>query len=157
MNKKYIKLGIVAFSVIVVFVAIIIAGVNMQYENEKREIQESKSTALDTYYRNKDIAKLYLKVYNIIDNSTYQTTKNELYDYLSPNMQNELFSTVNYEGLDLHKMKTTLISVEGTNYPMNEVNTFMIKYNLKGVNYDQDITNLIDIQDGEIQRVVRIK
>lgn len=158
MERKHLRNIIIGvLCLILFFVGIAKICIDMQYNNEKKAIEESKSTVLNTYNRNKDIAKLYLKVYNIRDNATYQTTKNELFDYLSPSMQRELFGTATYEGLDLHKMETSLISVEGTNYPNNEINTFMIKYNLTGVNYDQDITNLIDIKDGEIQRVIRIK
>ena len=54
-------------------------------------------------------------------------------------------------------METELIRVIGTNNGANEKNTFLLEYNLKAVNYDQNITNLIEIEDGVITNVTRIK
>jgi hypothetical protein len=54
-------------------------------------------------------------------------------------------------------MDTKLIRIIGTNNGPYEKNTFLVEYNLKAVNYDQDITNLIDIENGVITKVTRIK
>ena len=57
----------------------------------------------------------------------------------------------------MHKLNVTIKNITGTNYALDKVNTFMVEYNLKGVNYNQDITNLIDMKNGQILKVTRIK
>ena len=153
MKKKFIILGIVF---IIILALVINYGVNKKYENDLKKIQESKVTFLDNYNRNKALAESYLDVYQIVDEGSYQRVKNYMYNSFSSEMRQELFPSVNYTGLDLHSMSTTEIRCIGTNNQTGE-NTFLLEYNLKGVNYDQDITNLITIENGQIQKVIRIR
>lgn len=132
-------------------------GLEIHYNDEISEIKASRSVAFSDYEKNKYLAESYLKVYQIVDNSSYQSVKNAMYHSFSTEMQKQIFPTVNYEGVDLHKMETDLIRVIGTNNGANEKNTFLLEYNLKAINYDQNITNLIEIEDGVITSVTRIK
>ena len=129
----------------------------MRYNTELAKIEASRNTELDNYKNNKNLAKSYLRVYDIQDESSYQNVKNDMYHKFSTEMQKELFPTVNYEGLDLHDLNTELIRVIGTNNGYEKENTFLLEYRLTGVNYDQTITNLVTIQKGVITDVVRIK
>ena len=155
------KLNIKVIFCIIFFLLCIVLGLKlgleMRYEGKLEEIENSYDTRLDNYERNKYLAESYLKVYQIVDNSSYQSVKNAMYHSFSTEMQNQIFPTVNYEGVDLHKMETELIRVIGTNNGENEKNTFLLEYNLKAINYDQNITNLIEIEDGVITSVTRIK
>ena len=45
----------------------------------------------------------------------------------------------------------------GTNNNYEDENTFLLEYNLTGVNYNQDITNIVTVRNGVIMSVVRIK
>lgn len=155
--KTYLKIGFVVIAVLFVFIFVIKAGMEMNYKNELAEINASKSVLLNDYNLNKGIAETYLNVYKIHDDSSYKSVKNILYDKLSPKLQKEYFPTANYEGLALHKLTVTIKNITGTNFALDKVNTFMVEYNLKGVNYNQDITNLIDMQNGQIIKVIRIK
>lgn len=155
--KRNIIIVLIVLIVLAVFVGVIKYGSNMKYQNDLQAIEDSRNSSLDTYNENKNIAKLYLKLYSIRDNSSYQSVKTELFDYLSPVLQKEHFSKVNYEGPALHKTEIEVLSVKASNNPPKEENTVIITYNLSGVNYNQDITNLITIKDGVIQKVVRIK
>ena len=155
--KKYI---VPIFRVIFSLFCIIMGvkyGSQIHYNNELQEIKESRDIRLDNYEKNKYLAESYLKVYQIVDNSSYQSVKNAMYHSFSTEMQKQLFPAVDYEGIDLHKMETELIRVIGTNNGADEKNTFLLEYNLKAINYDQNITNLIEIEDGVITSVMRIK
>lgn len=155
--KRYI---IPIFCMIFLLVCIIMGvkyGTAIKYNNELQEIHNSRDTRLDNYEKNKYLAESYLRIYQIVDNSSYQSVKNALYHSFSDDMQQQLFPTVNYEGVDLHRMETELIRVIGTNNGVDAKNVFLLEYNLKAVNYDQNITNLIEIEDGVITNVTRIK
>lgn len=155
--RNYIKpICCVLFLVLCVILGINY-GLDRRYNSELAEIQASRNKALDNYRSNKSLAESYLQVYDIQDESSYQNVKNDMYHKFSTEMQKELFSTVNYEGLDLHDLNTELIRVIGTNNGYEKENTFLLEYRLTGVNYDQNITNLITIQKGVITDVVRIK
>ena len=155
------KLNIkVLFIVLFLLICVILGikfGFEIRYNNKLEEIENSYDTRLDNYKNNKYLAESYLRVYQIVDNSSYQSVKNALYHSFSTEMQNQLFPTVNYEGIDLHRMETELIRVIGTNNGADEKNVFLLEYNLKAINYDQNITNLIEIEDGVITNVTRIK
>jgi hypothetical protein len=155
--KTYLKIGVVILAVLLVFIFVIKSGIEMNYNNELEKINNSRIMLLNEYKLNKGIAESYLEVYKIRDDASYKSVKNSLYDKLSPKLQKEYFPTVNYEGLALHKMTVTIKNITGTNYALDKVNTFMVEYNLKGVNYNQDITNLIDMKNGQILKVTRIK
>ncbi len=154
--KAYIKPILVILFLVLCIVFGFKYGIDMKYKNDMMEIYSSRSKVLETYNKNKAIAESYLKVYDIVDESSYQNIKNELYNNLSYEMQQELFPTVNYSGLALHDLETEIIDVVGTNNSFEEKNTFYIEYRLKGVNYDQIITNLIDVEKGVIIGVKRI-
>ena len=157
MMRNYIKL-ICCILFIVFCVGLgINYGLDMRYNTELAKIEASRNTELDNYKNNKNLAKSYLRVYDIQDESSYQNVKNDMYHKFSTEMQKELFPTVNYEGLDLHDLNTELIRVIGTNNGYEKENTFLLEYRLTGVNYDQTITNLVTIQKGVITDVVRIK
>lgn len=126
------------------------------YENTMNEIRNTRNTVLDTFNSNKALAESFLEVYQIVDENSYQMVKNDMYNHLSIELQKDIFPTAHYEGLALHTMTPTVISCIGTNNPANEENVFKLVYNLKAVNYDQDITNLITIRNGVITRVERI-
>lgn len=155
--KQYIKIALVIIFLIVCVVFGVKYGMQVHYNNEVAEIQASRNTALDNYNANKKLAESYLQVYQIVDESSYQMIKNDMYHSFSTEMQKQLFPSVNYEGVDLHTMKTELIRTIGTNNGPYGKNTFLIEYNLTAVNYDQNITNLIEIEDGVICKVTRIK
>ena len=155
--KQYIKIALILIFLIICVVFGVKYGMQVHYNNEVAEINASRNTALDNYNSNKKLAESYLQVYKIVDESSYQMIKNDMYHSFSTEMQKELFPTVNYEGIDLHRMDTKLIRIMCTNNGPREKNTFLVEYNLKAVNYDQDITNLIDIENGVITRVTRIK
>ena len=155
--KTYLKIGVVILVVLLAFIFVIKSGVEMNYKNELEKINNSRVMLLNDYKLNKSIAESYLEVYKIHDDASYKSVKNTLYDKLSPKLQKEYFPTVNYEGLALHKLNVTIKNITGTNYALDKVNTFMVEYNLKGVNYNQDIINLIDMKNGQILKVTRIK
>lgn len=153
------KILIYSFIIIFLLCCIIFGlkfGMNLKYENDMQEIKDSHITDLDEYNSNLSLAKSYLSVYDIIDESSYQIVKNDMYNHFSDSMQKEIFPTVNYEGISLHPMETQFISCVGTNNKGSE-NVFKLVYRLTGVNYDQEITNLITISNGVISRVERIK
>lgn len=156
-NFKYLK-GFLVILFLVFCVGIGVKyGVDLKYKNDLMEIQQSRNTFLDNYHRNKSLAESYLQVYDIIDENSYQMVKNDMYNSFSYELQQSLFPSVNYTGLPLHNMDTKIIKCIGTNNGYSKKNTFLIEYNLTGINYNQNITNLIDIEDGVITRVVRIK
>ena len=121
------------------------------------DIYEAYKEGLSEYRLGSVILHKNNEVYNIVDENSYQNVKNDMYNKFSSEMQKEIFPTVNYSGLPLHTMETKVIRIIGTNNGYNEKNTFLLEYNLTGINYDQDITNLIDIEDGVITRVIRVK
>ena len=128
--------------------------------NERKEIQEinaTRNTFLDDYNSNKKLVESYLQVYEIRDENSYQHIKNELYNKLSNELQDQIFPTVNYEGLALHPLETKILDIMGTNNNYEDENTFLLEYNLTGVNYNQDITNIVTVRNGVIMSVVRIK
>lgn len=155
--KQYIKIALILIFLIACVGFGVKYGMQVHYNNELATIEASRNTALDNYNSNKRLAESYLQVYKIVDENSYQNIKNDMYHSFSTEMQRQLFPSVNYEGLDLHKMETKLIRVMGTNNGPNAKNTFLLEYNLTAVNYDQNITNLIEIEDGVICRVTRIK
>lgn len=155
--KNYIKSILVILFILFCIILGVKYGMQVHYNNELAEINASKNIVLDSYKKNKNLAESYLQVYNIVDENSYQNVKNDMYNKFSSEMQKELFPTVNYSGLPLHTMETKVIRIIGTNNGYNEKNTFLLEYNLTGINYDQDITNLIDIEDGVITRVIRVK
>lgn len=132
-------------------------GIDIKYENDLEDIYATRNTSLDNYKKNKSLAESYLQVYKIVDEDSYQSIKNDMYNSFSSELQDEIFPTVNYTGLPLHNMETKLIRIMGTNNGENKINTFLIEYNLKAINYNQNITNLIDIENGVITKVTRIK
>ena len=151
------------FKIICVFIFLLLCivfgikyGMQIQYNNELVKIEASRNTELDNYKSNKALAESYLQVYDIVDEDSYQQVKNDMYHSFSSEMQKELFSSVNYEGLLLHEMNTELIRVMGTNNGSNQKNTFLLEYRLTGVNYDKVICNLIDIENGQIIKVTKI-
>lgn len=154
--RKYI----IIFCVCVSFISCVVFGISygskMQYEHKMANIKESRDTSLDIYNLNKELAESYLEVYKIVDEESYQMVKNDMYHHFSTELQNEIFPTVNYEGIDMHRMEVTLISCIGTNNPSNQENVFKLVYNLKAVNYDQDITNFITVKNGIITKVEKI-
>ena len=148
---------LLVFLVICVGTGYIINNINeANYTRELQEIKSSRSTDLDNYRRNKQLAEDYLDVYKIVDENSYQQIKNELYNKLSTNMQNDIFPSVNYEGLPLHRMETSVLRCIGTNNSSGS-NTFLIEFNLTGINYNQDVTTLVTIRDGVITEVERLK
>ena len=155
--KNYIKSILVILFILFCIILGVKYGMQVHYNNELAEINASKNIVLDSYKKNKNWAESYLQVYNIVDENSYQNVKNDMYNKFSSEMQKEIFPTVNYSGLPLHTMETKVIRIIGTNNGYNEKNTFLLEYNLTGINYDQDITNLIDIEDGVITRVIRVK
>lgn len=155
--KNYIKSILVILFILFCIILGVKYGMQVHYNNELAEINASKNIVLDSYKKNKNLAESYLQVYNIVDENSYQNVKNDMYNKFSSEMQKEYFPTVNYSGLPWHTMKTKVIRIIGTNNGYNEKNTFLLEYNLTGINYDQDITNLIDIEDGVITRVIRVK
>lgn len=155
--KNYIKSILVILFILFCIILGVKYGMQVHYNNELAEINASKNIVLDSYKKNKNLAESYLQVYNIVDENSYQNVKNDMYNKFSSEMQKEIFPTVNYSGLPLHTMETKVIRIIGTNNGYNEKNTFLLEYNLTGINYDQDITNLIDIEDGIITRVIRVK
>ena len=155
--KNYIKSILVILFILFCIILGVKYGMQVHYNNELAEINASKNIVLDSYKKNKNLAESYLQVYNIVDENSYQNVKNDMHNKFSSEMQKEIFPTVNYSGLPLHTMETKVIRIIGTNNGYNEKNTFLLEYNLTGINYDQDITNLIDIEDGVITRVIRVK
>ena len=155
--KKYMKYFLIITFLVVCVGLGIKYGSDMRYRNELNKIYDSKSTALDDYYRNKNLVISYLQVYDIIDENSYQHIKNDMYNNFSSEMQDILFPTTNYTGISLHSMTTELIRCIGTNNSYSGENTFLLEYNLKGVNYNQNITNLISLKNGLITNVIRIK
>lgn len=155
--KKYLRWILVFGFIIFCIVLGVKYGMEIQYRNELNEIYVSRNTELDNYKSNKSLVESYLQVYDIVDENSYQNVKNDMYNKFSSEMQKELFPTVNYSGLSLHSMQTEVIRIIGTNNGENEKNTFLLEYNLTGINYNQDITNLVDVEDGVITRVIRIK
>ena len=155
--KNYIKSILVILFILFCIILGVKYGMQVHYNNELVKINASKNIVLDSYKKNKNLAESYLQVYNIVDENSYQNVKNDMYNKFSSEMQKEIFPTVNYSGLPLHTMETKVIRIIGTNNGYNEKNTFLLEYNLTGINYDQDITNLIDIEDGVITRVIRVK
>lgn len=155
--KSYIKIGAVVLFIIICITVGIKYGMEISYRNEMNEIYASKDTSLDNYKRNKGLVESYLQVYDIVDENSYQSVKNDLYNKLSVDMQKEIFPTVNYTGLALHDLEYYVVRILGTNNSNEEINTFLIEYDLLGVNYEQRITNLIEIKDNTIMKVTRIK
>ncbi len=132
-------------------------GFDIKYERDLEKVYELRDKSLDSYKQNESLAKSYLYVYDIVDEDSYQRVKNEIYYSFSNEMQNLIFPTVNYSGVDLHSMSTQLIKVMGTNNGPNEKNTFLIEYVYTTPMRSQNITDLIEIEDGVICNVVRIK
>lgn len=155
--KNYIKSILVILFILFCIILGVKYGMQVHYNNELAEINASKNIVLDSYKKNKNLAESYLQVYNIVDENSYQNVKNDMYNKFSSEMQKKIFPTVNYSELPWHTRETKVIRIIGTNNGYNEKNTFLLEYNLTGINYDQDITNLIDIEDGVITRVIRIK
>lgn len=157
MDKKvsFKAISVLIFLIICISVGIKY-GLDLKNLNEVRAIESSRIVFLDNYKSNKALAESYLQVYEIVDENSYQNIKNDMYEKFSTKMRNEIFPTVNYSGIPLHTMKTEVIKIIGTNNEKG-VNIFLVEYNLKAINYDQNITNLIDIENGVIMKVTRIK
>lgn len=155
--KLSFKLCLVFIIIILLLGFTIKSGIDMKYENDLKAIEDSRDLRLENFENNKRIAEMYLDTYKISDEASYQSVKNSLFNYLSIEMQNELFSSVNYKGLNYHKREVQDLNIVGTNLGENSKNTFMLEYRLTGVNYDQQITNLVYIENGVITKVIRIK
>lgn len=155
--RVYIKIGIVALFLISCIVLGVVYAMQVNERKEIQEINATRNTFLDDYNSNKKLVESYLQVYEIRDENSYQHIKNELYNKFSNELQEQIFPTVNYEGLALHPLETKVIRIIGTNNEYDDENTFLLEYNLTGVNYDQDITNLVTVQSGTIMSVIRIK
>lgn len=154
--KTYLKIGAVILFIVLCIGVGVKYGMDIHYKNELNAIYSSRDISLDNYRGNKALAESYLQVYEIVDENSYQNIKNDMYEKFSTSMRNEIFPTVNYTGIPLHTMKTEVIKIIGTNN-VKGINTFLVEYNLKAINYDQNITNLIDIENGVITKVTRIK
>lgn len=152
------KLKIIFF--ILFFIGCVIltlkVGIDIRYNKEIQNIYENRNTMFDIYDKNSALVTDFLKVYEIVDENSYQQIKNELFDKLSVNMQKEYFSSVNYNGLELHNMDVKINRIIGTNNGIDNKNIFIVDYNLKGVNYNKNITNIFEIENGVITSVERI-
>lgn len=155
--KLYIRIGIIALFLISCIVLGVIYAMQVNERKEIQEINATRNTFLDDYNSNKKLVESYLQVYEIRDENSYQHIKNELYNKLSNELQDQIFPTVNYEGLALHPLETKILDIMGTNNNYEDENTFLLEYNLTGVNYNQDITNIVTVRNGVIMSVVRIK
>lgn len=155
--KLYIRIGIIALFLISCIVLGVIYAMQVNERKEIQEINATRNTFLDDYNSNKKLVESYLQVYEIRDENSYQHIKNELYNKLSNELQGQIFPTVNYEGLALHPLETKILDIMGTNNNYEDENTFLLEYNLTGVNYNQDITNIVTVRNGVIMSVVRIK
>lgn len=155
--KVYIRIGIVVLFLISCITLGVMYAIQVNERKELQEISAMRNTFLDDYNANKSLVESYLQVYEIRDENSYQNVKNEIYNSLSYEMQDQIFPTVHYEGLALHPMTTKVISIKGTNNDYENENTFILEYNLTGVNYNQDITNIVTVRNGVIMSVVRIK
>lgn len=155
--KKYIKYVLVILFLIGCIVLGFVKGSEMKYNNEVRKIEMTRNTLFSDYEFNEQLVKSYLNVYEIVDESSYQNVKNELYNSLSLEMQKEIFPTVNYSGLALHDLEWSIKRIVGTNNPKEELNVFLLEYHLTGVNYNQMISNIVKVKDGLIIDVERIK
>lgn len=155
--KVYIRIGIVVLFLISCITLGVMYAIQVNERKELQEISAMRNTFLDDYNANKSLVESYLQVYEIRDENSYQNVKNEIYNSLSYEMQDQIFPTVHYEGLALHPMTTKVISIKGTNNDYKNENTFILEYNLTGVNYNQDITNIVTVRNGVIMSVVRIK
>lgn len=155
--KVYIRIGIVVLFLISCITLGVMYAIQVNERKELQEISAMRNTFLDDYNANKSLVESYLQVYEIRDENSYQNVKNEIYNSLSYEMQEQIFPTVHYEGLALHPMTTKVISIKGTNNDYENENTFILEYNLTGVNYNQDITNIVTVRNGVIMSVVRIK
>lgn len=155
--KVYIRIGIVVLFLISCITLGVMYAIQVNERKELQEISAMRNTFLDDYNANKSLVESYLQVYEIRDENSYQNVKNEIYNSLSYEMQEQIFPTVHYEGLALHPMTTKVISIMGTNNDYENENTFILEYNLTGVNYNQDITNIVTVRNGVIMSVVRIK
>lgn len=155
--KLYIRIGIIALFLISCIVLGVIYAMQVNERKEIQEINAIRNTFLDDYNSNKKLVESYLQVYEIRDENSYQHIKNELYNKLSNELQDQIFPTVNYEGLALHPLETKILDIMGTNNNYEDENTFLLEYNLTGVNYNQDITNIVTVRNGVIMSVVRIK
>lgn len=155
--KKYLKAFLIVGFIIACLVLGIKYGMQIKYRNDVRDIQNSRTKILDNYNSNQSLAESYLQVYKIVDENSYQMIKNDMYNKFSSDMQEIIFPTVNYSGPYYHSRETTLIKCIGTNNGFNSKNTFLLEYNLKTINYNQDITDLVEIEDGVITRVIKIK
>lgn len=154
---NYIKIFLTAIFLILCIVFGFRYGLSIKYQNDLKEIQETRNTVLDNYNDNRNLALSYINVYKIVDENTYQEVKNDIYINFSSELQKEYFPTANYSGLNLYSIDSEVIKCIGTDNGVNAKNTFLLEYNLKTINYDQNITNLIDIENGVITRVIRIK
>ena len=144
--KSRLKIFISFAIIVMVLIITVNIGLNIQRENKLDDIYSKRSTVLNNYEKNKSIVEDYLKIYEIVDNDSYQNIKNQLYDFLSVDLKKQLFPTVNYEGIEL-----------GTNNSLDETNTFIVNYTLTGVNYNQSIKTVIDIKNGVITRAIRLE
>ena len=155
--KVYIRIGIVVLFLISCITLGVMYAIQVNERKELQEISAMRNTFLDDYNANKSLVESYLQVYEIRDENSYQNVKNEIYNSLSYEMQDQIFPIFHYEGLALHPMTTKVISIKGTNNDYENENTFILEYNLTGVNYNQDITNIVTVRNGVIMSVVRIK
>lgn len=155
--KLYIRIGIIALFLISCIVLGVIYAMQVNERKEIQEINATRNTFLDDYNSNKKLVESYLQVYEIRDENSYQHIKNELYNKLSNELRDQIFPTVNYEGLALHPLETKILDIMGTNNNYEDENTFLLEYNLTGVNYNQDITNIVTVRNGVIMSVIRIK
>ena len=155
--KKYIKYFFIAIFIIATFVLTINYGIDMRNENIIKNIKAERITDLDNYKQNKGLAETYLQTWDIVDENSYQNVKNDLYYNLSPTLQKELFPTVNYEGSNYFDREYSINKIIATNNSFDEENVVLIEYNLKSVNYNSVITNLIFIEKGVITKVTRVK
>ena len=155
--KKYIKYILAVLFIIFCIVIGFVKGSEIKYNNNVIEIESQRNNIFSDYEFNESLVKSYLNVYEINDESSYQSVKNDLYNNLSLEMQKEIFPTVNYSGLALHDLEWSINRIVGTNNPREELNVFLLEYHLTGVNYNQLITNLVKVKDGIILDVERIK
>lgn len=150
---KYIIIFLVIIFILVMTVKI---GIDIKYKNDLEKIYSIRDNTFDNYDNNISLVKEFLTVYDIVDDNSYQNIKNNLYDRFSKELQKQYFSTANYQGLDMHSVKYEVIKIIGTNNDINNKNYFLIEYNLKGVNYNQNIINLIEIENGVISNIERL-
>lgn len=138
-------------SILLIFVVGITLAINYNNDKKLAEINASKDYRLEDFNKGERLAKEFMQILTITDNTTYNTVKSRLNQHLSTSLKDEIFKNSKYDGYNsvtarvvVKESKGDIIDKYTTVYKVD-----VIRY-LGDLDVGQGITFLITIKNGLI-------